>query len=212
MTTPSLGLLPSGGHHSAINMPGRCLQSPLVCACTHTKLRLCLSWLPAYTSAAHVQARLLVASSQIGCILGKGGSIVSDMRKTTGARIKILSPKERPPICAEGDELIHITGDQARVRAALEAITAQLRANPPKTQPQVRKKKMQVSLAIDHQDVLTVVVTPLMPAAGGAFSPSHQVLGNPLLIMKQAMIQGACGGARLQSAAQHANGHNCYLW
>ena len=83
------------------------------------------------------QARLLVANSQIGCILGKGGSIVSDMRKSTGARIKILSPKERPAIAGDSDELIHITGDVSRVKAALEAVTAQLRAHPPRNQPQV---------------------------------------------------------------------------
>ena len=83
------------------------------------------------------QARLLVSTTQIGCILGKGGAIVSEMRKSTGARIKILGPKERPPIAGDGDELIQVSGEAPRVKAALEAITAQLRAHPPRHQPQV---------------------------------------------------------------------------
>lgn len=75
-----------------------------------------------------------MATGQIGCILGKGGSIVSEMRQSTGARIKIVGAKDRPLVAADGDELIHITGEASRVKAALLSITAQLRANPPRNQ------------------------------------------------------------------------------
>lgn len=52
--------------------------------------------------------RLLVPSSQIGCLLGKGGSIVSEMRKVTKANIRI-SPKDEPSKCSEeNDELVQV--------------------------------------------------------------------------------------------------------
>lgn len=50
-----------------------------------------------------VLARLLVSSNQIGCLLGKGGSIIAEMRKLTRAHIRILG-KEHIPKCASEDE------------------------------------------------------------------------------------------------------------
>ncbi|MCO5614293.1 hypothetical protein L7F22_068571 [Adiantum nelumboides] len=73
--------------------------------------------------------RLLVPSTQIGCLLGKGGSIVNEMRKSTKATIRI-SPKDEPSKCAEeNDELVQIMGDQNVVQDALMQILNRLRAN-----------------------------------------------------------------------------------
>eukprot|EP00250_Pteridium_aquilinum_P012557 c20799_g1_i3 orf=769-2463(-) len=73
--------------------------------------------------------RLLVPSSQIGCLLGKGGSIVSEMRKVTKANIRI-SPKDEPSKCAEeNDELVQIMGDQSVVQDALVQVLNRLRSN-----------------------------------------------------------------------------------
>lgn len=56
-----------------------------------------------------VTIRLLVPINQIGCILGKGGSIIAELRKATGANIRIL-PKDTLPRCAqEIDELIQVS-------------------------------------------------------------------------------------------------------
>ena len=47
-------------------------------------------------------------SFMIGCLLGKGGSIVSEMRKATKANIRI-SPKDEHSKCAEeNDELVQV--------------------------------------------------------------------------------------------------------
>ena len=52
--------------------------------------------------------RMLVPASQIGCILGKGGSIISELRKNTRANIRI-PPKEELPKCANNsDELVQV--------------------------------------------------------------------------------------------------------
>lgn len=53
--------------------------------------------------------RLLVLSSQVGCLLGKGGSVIKQMSAESGAQIRIL-PRDKLPICASpSDELVQVT-------------------------------------------------------------------------------------------------------
>ena len=53
-------------------------------------------------------AKILVFSNQIGCLLGKGGAIITEMRKFTGAYIRIM-PKDHIPKCAsENEEVIQV--------------------------------------------------------------------------------------------------------
>ena len=57
---------------------------------------------------AILSIRILVRSSQIGCLLGKGGQIITEMRRTSRANIRI-PPKEELPRCAdEGSELVQV--------------------------------------------------------------------------------------------------------
>ena len=57
---------------------------------------------------AILSIRLLVRSSQIGCLLGKGGQIITEMRKMSRANIRI-PPKEELPVCADdGSELVQV--------------------------------------------------------------------------------------------------------
>lgn len=76
-----------------------------------------------------VSARLLVPSSQVGCLLGKGGSIISDMRKVTGAVIKIIGGSLLPKCASENDQVVQMTGEFVNVRDALYNITGRLRNN-----------------------------------------------------------------------------------
>ncbi|KAI5084273.1 hypothetical protein GOP47_0000442 [Adiantum capillus-veneris] len=79
--------------------------------------------------SAHIVVRLLVPKNHIGCILGKGGKIIEQMRKDIGAQIRIL-PKEQLPTCAsETDELVQVVGDEPTVRRALFAISTRLHEN-----------------------------------------------------------------------------------
>lgn len=50
-----------------------------------------------------VTARLLISSNQIGCLLGRGGAIIAEMRKLSRAHIRILG-KDQIPKCASEDE------------------------------------------------------------------------------------------------------------
>lgn len=51
-----------------------------------------------------ITTRLLVSSSDIGCLEGRDGSL-SDMRRLTGANIQIL-PREELPLCVSGNDML----------------------------------------------------------------------------------------------------------
>ncbi|XP_073037718.1 RNA-binding KH domain-containing protein RCF3-like [Primulina eburnea] len=72
-------------------------------------------------------AKLLVASNQIGCLLGKGGSVISEMRKSTGAYIRILGKDQIPDCASENEEVVQVNGDLEVVQEALLQITTRLR-------------------------------------------------------------------------------------
>ncbi|KAK9821554.1 hypothetical protein WJX81_000504 [Elliptochloris bilobata] len=74
--------------------------------------------------------RLLVDPTQVGCILGKGGGVITDLRRATGASIRVMS-KQDVPACAErGDEVLQVSGDAVRVLDALQQVSARLRSCP----------------------------------------------------------------------------------
>ncbi|KAK8334863.1 hypothetical protein V6Z12_A09G015100 [Gossypium hirsutum] len=73
--------------------------------------------------------RLLVPTSRIGCLIGKGGAIVTEMRRITKANIRILSKENLPKIASEDDEMVQIAGDLDVAKDALVQITTRLRAN-----------------------------------------------------------------------------------
>ncbi|XP_043713044.1 RNA-binding KH domain-containing protein RCF3-like [Telopea speciosissima] len=76
--------------------------------------------------------RLLVLSSQVGCILGKGGSVIKQMAAESGAQIRIL-PRDKIPLCASpADELVQLTGGLDAVKKALQCVSQQLLENPPR--------------------------------------------------------------------------------
>ena len=67
-----------------------------------------------------VTARLFVPNNQIGCLLGKGGKIIEQMRKEIGGHIRILPKAQLPPCASPTDKLVQIFGDAVLVRKALE--------------------------------------------------------------------------------------------
>jgi transcription antitermination factor NusA-like protein len=55
-----------------------------------------------------ILARLLVSSNQIGCLLGKGGSIIAEMRKLSRAYIRILGKDQIPKCAVEDEEVVQV--------------------------------------------------------------------------------------------------------
>lgn len=47
--------------------------------------------------------------SQIGCLMGKGGAIISEMRSITRASIRILSEDNLPKVASEDDEMVQVS-------------------------------------------------------------------------------------------------------
>ncbi|KVH98805.1 RNA-binding KH domain-containing protein RCF3-like isoform X2 [Cynara cardunculus var. scolymus] len=76
--------------------------------------------------------RLLVLSSQVGCLLGKAGSVIKQMASESGSQIRIL-PRDKLPACASpSDELIQLSGDMDAVKKALQSVSQQLLDHPPR--------------------------------------------------------------------------------
>lgn len=73
--------------------------------------------------------RMLVPTSQIGCLIGKGGTIISDMRRVTRADIRILSKEHLPKVASEDDEMVQISGGINIAREALIQVTTRLKSN-----------------------------------------------------------------------------------
>ncbi|KAL0721407.1 hypothetical protein Bca4012_036006 [Brassica carinata] len=78
-------------------------------------------------SRMSITARLVVPTSQIGCLLGKGGVVVSEMRKATGAAIQILKVEQNPKCISENDQVVQITGEFPNVREGIYHVTSRLR-------------------------------------------------------------------------------------
>jgi transcription antitermination factor NusA-like protein len=79
-------------------------------------------------------ARLLVANSQIGSLIGKGGNNIQNLRSESGAQIQIPRKDKLPGCAFSFDELVLISGDETAVKKALYAVSAFLYKHPPKEQ------------------------------------------------------------------------------
>ncbi|XP_021768703.1 KH domain-containing protein At4g18375-like [Chenopodium quinoa] len=76
--------------------------------------------------AENVTMSLLIPSRNIGCIIGKSGSIINEIRKRTRADIRI-SKVDNPKCADEGDEYVEVSGEVKNVRDALIQIILRLR-------------------------------------------------------------------------------------
>ncbi|KAF7059633.1 hypothetical protein CFC21_066504 [Triticum aestivum] len=87
--------------------------------------------------SSSVPARLLVPAQHIGCLLGKGGSIIAEMRKVTGASIRIFGNEQIPRCAQRNEELVQVTGSFQSIQDALRHIAGRIRdlIIPPKPHP-----------------------------------------------------------------------------
>ena len=55
-----------------------------------------------------ISVRLLILSSQVGCLLGKGGSVIKQMISDSGSQIRVLA-RDKIPACASlHDEIVQV--------------------------------------------------------------------------------------------------------
>ncbi|XP_038694531.1 KH domain-containing protein HEN4 [Tripterygium wilfordii] len=103
-------------------------QSPTITAAMRLQPR-CSEKTERESGDSVLTTRLLVSSSQIGCLIGKGGAIISEMRNVTRAGIRILSEGNLPKGAYEDDEMVQITGGADVANAALLQVALRLKAN-----------------------------------------------------------------------------------
>ncbi|KAG9149757.1 hypothetical protein Leryth_012446 [Lithospermum erythrorhizon] len=84
-----------------------------------------------------VNFRLLIPSRVIGCIIGRSGSIINEIRKRTRADIRI-SKSDKPRCADDDDELVEVSGEVGNVRDALVQIVLRLREHCLKDNGSVR--------------------------------------------------------------------------
>nr|XP_043614771.1 KH domain-containing protein At4g18375-like [Erigeron canadensis] len=73
--------------------------------------------------------RLLVPASRIGCLIGKGGSIITEIRRISKATVRIISKGDLPKIAGDDDEMVQISAELDLAKDAFLQITSRLRAN-----------------------------------------------------------------------------------
>ncbi|XP_024172676.1 RNA-binding KH domain-containing protein RCF3 isoform X1 [Rosa chinensis] len=78
------------------------------------------------TKEQPMTARLLISSNQIGCLLGKGGAIIAEMRKSSRAHIRILGKDQIPKCVSDDEEVVQMNGELEAVNDALLQITSRL--------------------------------------------------------------------------------------
>lgn len=61
-----------------------------------------------------VLSRLIVASQQIGCLLGKGGAVITEIRKLSGAQVRILGKEQIPKGVPENYGMVQVCFDCLR--------------------------------------------------------------------------------------------------
>ncbi|XP_058091532.1 KH domain-containing protein HEN4-like isoform X2 [Magnolia sinica] len=79
------------------------------------------------TEKGIVSTRLLVPSSKVGCLLGQGGHVITEMRRRTQADIRVYSKNDKPNCASADEELVQISGNMGVAKDALSEIASRLR-------------------------------------------------------------------------------------
>ncbi|KAJ6793486.1 RNA-binding KH domain-containing protein RCF3 [Iris pallida] len=75
-----------------------------------------------------VTTRLVVPRAHVGCLLGKGGKIIEQMRMETRTHIRILPRDQYTPRCVStAEEIVQIVGEGNSVKKAVAIISARLK-------------------------------------------------------------------------------------
>jgi poly(rC)-binding protein 2/3/4 len=76
-----------------------------------------------------VEARMLVDSSLVGFLVGRGGVTIKDTMARSGAGVRVLPKAELPACACVTDEVVRVAGSPASVHAALRLLAGQVKAH-----------------------------------------------------------------------------------
>ncbi|CAN0922596.1 RNA-binding KH domain-containing protein RCF3 [Linum grandiflorum] len=75
-----------------------------------------------------VASRLVVSRMHVGCLLGKGGKIIEQMRMETKTQIRVLPRDHTLPRCVSmTEEIVQVLGEANNVKSAISIISSRLR-------------------------------------------------------------------------------------
>ncbi|XP_022978830.1 KH domain-containing protein At4g18375-like isoform X1 [Cucurbita maxima] len=114
--------------------------------------------------------RLLVPSKVIGCIIGKSGSIINEIRKSSRADIRI-SKGDKIKCAAANDELVEVTGNVGSVRDALVQIVLRLRDDA------LKERDVGHNLAVGTDSMYSSGSSFSMPSVLPSVSPGAPPMG-----------------------------------
>ncbi|XP_041451781.1 insulin-like growth factor 2 mRNA-binding protein 1 isoform X1 [Drosophila obscura] len=115
------------------------------------------------TDDVRLTVELLVASSQVGRIIGKGGQNVRELQRVTGSVIKLPEHALAPPAGGDEETPVHIIGPFYSVQSAQRRIRAMMLSTNP---PPVTKKQKAAKEQLQQQQ---------LSLAGAATSGSQQL-------------------------------------
>ncbi|PKI44821.1 flowering locus K homology domain [Punica granatum] len=71
--------------------------------------------------------RLLVAASQAGSLIGKGGGTVKSIQEESNCIVRVLSSEDLPVFALQDDRVVEVVGDASGVHKGIELIASHLR-------------------------------------------------------------------------------------
>ncbi|KAK1301786.1 KH domain-containing protein [Acorus calamus] len=86
-----------------------------------------------------VTTRLVVPRANVGCILGKGGKIIEQMRMETKTHIRILPRDQGMPRCVSmSEEIVQVVGEANSVKKAVAIIAARVKESQHRERGNIR--------------------------------------------------------------------------
>jgi len=76
-----------------------------------------------------IQARLLIPDGHVGVIMGKKGETLAELRKSSGASIKVHDSHETPP-CGRGTDRVVTVRQQSTNLRSKQALRSQSMTHP----------------------------------------------------------------------------------
>lgn len=109
-----------------------------------------------------VATRLVVSRMHVGCLLGKGGKIIEQMRIETKTQIRILPRDHNLPRCVSvSEEIVQVVGDVNAVKNAIAIISARLRESQHRDRSQYgRLHSSDQSFSLDDDFVTSPMSNP----------------------------------------------------
>ncbi|CAL8468952.1 g8493 [Coccomyxa elongata] len=103
--------------------------------------------------------RMVIEHAQVGCVLGKGGEVISELRRRTGANIRVSDKCDRDlsGYAGSDDGLVTVKGEAEAVTDALKQLSALLRTHSQRKPQQARP------LTFNITAVATSAVQPPQP-------------------------------------------------